>query len=64
MFGGNKIKIEGDLMERLKKAASLAGYSSVEEFVVHVLEKELSKLGDGASDEEIKKKLEGLGYIS
>ncbi len=64
MFGGNKIKIEKDLLERLKKAAELAGYSSVDEFVVHVLEKELSKVDDGASDEEIKKKLEGLGYIS
>jgi hypothetical protein len=37
----------------------------VDEFVVHVLEKELSKIEDGgATDEEIKKKLEGLGYIS
>ena len=64
MFGGSKIKIDKDLMERLQKAAELAGYSSVDEFIVHVLEKELSQIEDGASDEEIKKKLEGLGYIS
>ena len=66
MFGGNKIKLEKDLMERLKKAAEIAGYSSVEEFVVHVLEKELSKIDDGGagSEDEIKKRLEGLGYIS
>ena len=64
MFGGNKIKIEKDLWERLKKASEIAGYSSVDEFVIHVLEKELSGVDEGASEEEIKKKLEGLGYIS
>lgn len=64
MFGGSKIKIDKELMDRLKKAAEIAGYSSTEEFVVHILEKELSKIGDGGSDEEIKKRLEGLGYIS
>lgn len=65
MFGGNKLKLDKELMERLEKAAELAGYSSVNEFVVHVLEKELSRIDEGGgSDEEIKKRLEGLGYIS
>jgi len=64
MFGRPRIKIDSDLMDRLTKAAQLGGYSSVTEFVVHVLETELSKIDDGASDEEIKKRLEGLGYIS
>jgi hypothetical protein len=64
MIGGPKIKVDKELYERLKKAAELAGYSSVDEFIVHVLEKELAQIDDGASDEEIKKRLEGLGYIS
>jgi len=65
VFGGSRIKIDKDLMDRLKKAADLAGYSSVDEFVVHVLENELAKVDEGGdSDEEIKKRLEGLGYIS
>lgn len=63
-MGGSKIKLDKDLFERLKKSAELGGYSSVDEFVVHVLEKELAQIDDGASDEEIKKRLEGLGYIS
>ena len=63
-MGGSKIKLDKDLFERIKKAAELGGYSSVDEFVVHVLEKELAQIDDGASDEEIKKRLEGLGYIS
>jgi hypothetical protein len=63
MFGP-KIKIEKELLERVKKMAKLSGYASVDEFVAHVLEKELANLDDAGSEEEIKKKLEGLGYIS
>jgi hypothetical protein len=64
MFRKNTIKLDPGLLERLKQAAERAGYSSVDEFVVHVLEKELAKGGGDDSDEEIKKRLEGLGYIS
>ena len=65
MFGGDKIKIDKDLLEKVKKYASLAGYSSAEEFVQHVLEKEIAKFEqDGESEEEIKKRMQGLGYIS
>ena len=64
MFGGPKIKIEKELLEKVKKMAKLSGYASVDEFVAHVLEKELANLDDASSEEDIKKKLEGLGYIS
>ncbi|MEJ2719651.1 MAG: ribbon-helix-helix domain-containing protein [bacterium] len=64
MFGGSKIKLDKDLMERVEKISKLSGYASVSEFITHVLEKELANLEDADSDEEIKKKLEGLGYIS
>ena len=40
-----------------------AGYSSPQEFVEHVLERELAKVESSASDEEIAKKLQGLGYL-
>ena len=64
MFG-SKIKLDKDLLLRAKKCADIAGYSSVEEFVTHILEKEISKLDSGKeSEEEIRKKLQGLGYIS
>jgi hypothetical protein len=60
-----KVKIDKELYAKLKRAAEVAGYSSVDEFIIHVLEREVSKLGgDEATDEEIRKKLEGLGYIS
>lgn len=63
MFG-SKIKIDKDLLDKIKKYASLAGYSSPEEFVHHALEKEIAKLEEADSDEDIKNKLKGLGYIS
>ena len=63
MFGGN-VKLDKDLLARVKKYAGIAGYSSVEEFITHALEKELAKLEDAGSEEEIKKRLKGLGYIS
>jgi hypothetical protein len=60
-----KVKIDGELWDRVKKVAEAAGYASPEEFVTHVLEKEISALEGGAEDEEeIKKRLQGLGYIS
>ena len=63
-MGKAKIKLDKALMEKVKKYADMAGYSSVEEFITHCLEKEISKLEEADSEEEIKKKLKGLGYIS
>jgi hypothetical protein len=58
------LKLDKALVARAKRYADLAGYSSVEEFIAHVIEKELAKLEGSDSEEEIKKKLKGLGYIS
>ena len=63
MFGST-IKLDKDLIARVKKVSDIAGYSSPEEFITHALEKELAKLEDAGSEEEIKKRLKGLGYIS
>ncbi|MHC5209127.1 MAG: ribbon-helix-helix domain-containing protein [Planctomycetota bacterium] len=58
------MKLEKDLLERLKKVSDTAGYATVEEFITHILEKELQQFEDAQSDEDIKNKLRGLGYIS
>ncbi len=63
MFGSN-IKLDKALLAKVKRYADLAGYSSVDEFVTHVIEKELAKFEGSDSEEDIKKKLKGLGYIS
>jgi hypothetical protein len=65
MFG-SKIRLDEDLLERCKQHAQAAGYSSVEEFVTHVLERELRSKQPRSQEndeEEIAKRLRGLGYI-
>jgi hypothetical protein len=66
MFGGKtvKVRIDRDLHDRLRKIADLAGYATVEEFITHVLEKEMLHFEDARSDDDIRKRLKGLGYIS
>lgn len=64
MFDTSKVRLSKDLLERVKKHAQMAGYSSAEEFIEHVLEKELRALEESDSEEEIRKRLKGLGYIS
>ncbi len=63
-MSGSKIKIDSDLLKKAKEYAAKAGYTSVEDFVSHIIEKEVSKLDESESEEEVKKRLRGLGYIS
>ena len=61
---GAKIKLDKELMEKIEKYAAVAGYSSPQEFVVHTLEKTIAQLEEAESEEEVRKQLKGLGYIS
>jgi hypothetical protein len=63
MFGSS-LKLDKTLLAKAKRYADLAGYSSVEEFITHVLEKEIAHLETAGTEDEIKKRLKGLGYIS
>ena len=60
----SKVKLDPELLKRVKKYSDIAGYSSVEEFIEHALEKELAKLEDAGSEEDLRLRLRGLGYIS
>ncbi len=64
MFGSTSVKLDKNLLARVRRLAERAGYASGEELIAHVLEKELAKLEDAGSEEELKKRLRGLGYIS
>ncbi len=64
MFDKKSVKLDKALVARVERYAAIAGYSSAEEFISHALEKELSKLDGATSEEEIRKRLRGLGYIS
>jgi len=67
MFGSHKVKIEGELLEKVKQCSDAAGYESVDEFVIHMLEKEIKKImppeESNTSKEDVQKRLRGLGYI-
>jgi len=68
MFGSHKVKLDGELLEKIKQCAEACGYSSVDEFVLHALEKEVNKVlppseKGNTSKEIIRKRLQGLGYI-
>ncbi|NQV34591.1 MAG: hypothetical protein HQ515_17995 [Phycisphaeraceae bacterium] len=58
-----KIKIDSALFQRAKAAAKVAGYSSLDEFIVHVLEREVAKHEQGDEDKTVADRLRGLGYI-
>ena len=64
MFGP-RIKLPRSLHDQLTTAAEKAGYASTEEFIIHVLEREVKSQdgGDTATDDEVAKQLRGLGYI-
>ncbi len=62
MFGN--VKLDKELLKKVKMYARIAGYSSPEEFITHALEKEIAILEEADSEDEIRKKLQGLGYIS
>lgn len=58
-----KIKIDSALYGRAKKAAEKAGYSSIEEFLTHIVETEVAKHEQANVDEKVADQLRGLGYL-
>ena len=63
MLGQRTVKLKKELWDRVKRCSDAAGHSGPEEFIEHVLEKEISKDEDAASKEEVERRLKGLGYL-
>ncbi len=63
MFGP-KIKIEKELLIKATEYAEKSGYSSVDEFISHLIEKEITRQDEALSEDKVKKRLQGLGYLS
>jgi predicted DNA-binding protein len=57
------IKLDKELLARVRKCSEAAGYSTPDEFVRHVIERELAKIEEADATEDIVKKLKGLGYL-
>lgn len=70
MFG-HKIKVNKELYDKIKRAADLAGCSSLEEFIESILDREAQRVitqygKDKVTDKEVEdiaNKLKGLGYL-
>ena len=58
-----RVRLDRDLYERLQKAAEARGYSGVDEFIGHVLEKAAGDAGESETREAVRERLRGLGYI-
>jgi len=63
MLSKTTVKLNKAICERARRAAVAAGYSSLEEFVEHALEKELASHEESQSKEELTRRLKGLGYL-
>ncbi len=57
------IKVSSDLWRRVIAHARKAGYSSPDEFIEHLIEKELSRQEDEDAHAEVERRLKGLGYL-
>ena len=57
------IKLNPDLLQRAEKHAAKAGYSSTEEFIEHLIERELSRDEEEQAQQEAERRLKGLGYL-
>ena len=57
------MKLNKSLCDRARLLVERAGYSSLEEFIEHAMEKDLARLEEADSKEDLIKKLKGLGYL-
>jgi hypothetical protein len=63
MLSKTTVKLNKTICERARRAAEVAGYSSLEEFVEHAVEKELANHEESLSKDDLLRKLKGLGYL-
>jgi predicted DNA-binding protein len=63
MLSKTSVKLSKALCERARVAAEGTGYSSLEEFVEHAVEKELARIEEAEGKEEVLRRLKGLGYL-
>lgn len=64
-----KVSLSKDLFERASRFAMEKGYADLSEWVTDLLEEEMKRdqgkpSSGGKEDNDVKKRLQGLGYIS
>ncbi|MEI6632384.1 MAG: hypothetical protein WCP22_01050 [Chlamydiota bacterium] len=59
-----KIRIDGELYDKLARCAAAAGYPGADELITHLLEKAVAGIDPGEDAAKVREKLRGLGYLS
>ncbi len=59
-----RIAIPRALYDLLARQAEERGYSAAGEYILHLLETAVADAGPRASEEEIRERLRGLGYLA
>ncbi|MDQ2775489.1 MAG: hypothetical protein M3Y57_11330 [Acidobacteriota bacterium] len=57
------VKLSKPLCDRARVLVDRIGYSSLEEFIEHAMERDLVRLEETESKEDLIDKLKGLGYL-
>jgi len=57
------VKLKKSLCDRARVVVEKVGYSSLEEFIEHAMERDLNRLEQAQSKEDLIQKLQGLGYL-
>ena len=63
MASKTTVKLSKPLCDRARAVVEKAGYSSLEEFIEHAMERDLARLEQTDSKEALIEKLKGLGYL-
>lgn len=57
------VRLNKSLLERAKAVVEKAGYSSLEEFIEHAITRDLARLEESDTKDDLIRKLRGLGYL-
>jgi hypothetical protein len=60
----SKVKLSKEAGQKSEEIIAFHGYSSLDELVEDLINKEYEKIKSGDNKEELANKLSGLGYIS
>jgi hypothetical protein len=60
----SKVKLSKEASQKADEIIAFHGYSSLDELVEDLINKEYEKIKSGDNKEELANKLSGLGYIS
>lgn len=63
MFSSNKIKLEPTLYKTAAQHAKQLGYPSLDDFVSHLLARELKPPPPNNTRDSVLQKMKGLGYL-